>query len=70
MSNINELFKKELEVVNIGLEMFRNDLVKQGTKVNQVNFIPPADGSEEIIEALDYLDTKHIKVQRQCMFTL
>lgn len=63
MSKINELFKKDLEVVNIGLEMFRNDLSEQGTKVNQVKFVPPADGSEEVLKALDYFDTEHIKAK-------
>lgn len=61
MSKIDELFKRDLEVVNIGLEMFRNDLSKQGTKVNQVKFAPPADGDEEVLRALDYLDTEHIR---------
>jgi NifU-like protein involved in Fe-S cluster formation len=55
------LFKTDLEVVNIGLEMFRNDLVKQGTKVNQVKFLPPADGDEEVLKALDYLDSDPIR---------
>lgn len=63
MSNINELFKKDIEVVNIGLEMFRDDLSKQSVKVNQVKFVPPADGDEEVLKALDYLDTDHIKAK-------
>lgn len=58
---INELFKKDLEVVNVGIEMFRDDLSKQGTKVNQVRFVPPADGDEEVLKALDYLDLEHIR---------
>ena len=40
----NKLFSQDLEVVNIGLEMFQNDLTKQGVKVNQVKFVPPAGG--------------------------
>lgn len=63
MSKINEVFKKELEIVNIGLEMFRDDLKEQGVKVNQVKFIPPADGDEEVLNALDYLDTEQIKLK-------
>lgn len=58
---INELFKKDLEVVNVGIEMFRDDLSKQGTKVHQVRFLPPADGDEEVLKALDYLDLEHIR---------
>jgi len=58
---INELFKNELEVVNIGLEMFRDDLSRQGIKVNHVQFAPPADGDEDVLAALDYLDLGPIK---------
>lgn len=58
---VNGLFKEDLEVVNIGLEMFRDDLVKQNTKVNHVQFHPPADGDLEVIKALDYLDSDHIR---------
>lgn len=61
MSKINELFKKDLEVINIGLEMFRDDLNNQDAKVNQVRFVPPADGDEEVLKALDYLDSEHIR---------
>ena len=61
MTTINGLFKNELEVVNIGLEMFKKDLTDQGVKVSQVNFLPPADGDVEVLEALDYLDTPAIK---------
>ena len=57
----NKLFSQDLEVVNIGLEMFQNDLTKQGVKVNQVKFVPPAGGDEAVLEALDYLETEHIK---------
>ncbi|WP_101876509.1 DUF1116 domain-containing protein [Lachnoclostridium edouardi] len=57
----NKFFSQDLEVVNIGLEMFQNDLTKQGVKVNQVKFVPPAGGDEAVLEALDYLETEHIK---------
>lgn len=58
---IRELFKSDLEVVNIGLEMFQKDLQKQGVKVHQVQFVPPADGDDEVLEALDYLSTEPVK---------
>ncbi|SFN72887.1 DUF1116 domain-containing protein [Proteiniclasticum ruminis] len=61
MVKINELFSSELEVVNVGLEMFKEDLNSQGVKVSQVNFMPPADGDEEVLAALDYLDTPGIR---------
>jgi hypothetical protein len=58
---MNEIFNNELEVINVGLEMFKSDLSEQGVKVSQVNFIPPADGDVEVLEALDYLDTPGIR---------
>lgn len=61
MVKINELFSSELEVVNVGLEMFKEDLNSQGVKVSQVNFMPPADGDEEVLAAMDYLDTPGIR---------
>lgn len=61
MNGINELFKNELEVVNIGLEMFKDDLSTQRVKVSQVNFLPPADGDVLVLDALDYLDKPGIK---------
>lgn len=35
--------KTDLEVVNIGLKMFKDNLQEQGVKVNQVEFFRPAD---------------------------
>ena len=61
MGKINELFSSDLEVVNVGLEMFKEDLNSQWVKVSQVNFMPPADGDEEVLAALDYLDTPGIR---------
>ena len=61
----NKLFSQDLEVVNIGLEMFQNDLTKQGVKVNQVKFVPPAGGDEAVLEALDYLE-KELYSQDRC----
>ena len=40
--------------------MFQNDLTKQGVKVNQVKFVPPAGGDEAVLEALDYLETEPV----------
>lgn len=61
MSRINDLLSKPLEVVNIGIDMFREDLNEQDVKVAQVNFLPPADGDLEVLNALDYLDTPGIR---------
>ncbi len=40
MSKINELFNKELKVINVGLESFHNDLENQEVKSTHVNWRP------------------------------
>ena len=37
MGKINELFKKDLSVINMGLESFYKDLKKQEVKVVQMD---------------------------------
>ena len=36
--SVNDLFKQELKVVNLGLKSFHNDLKSQGVTVVQVNW--------------------------------
>lgn len=61
MSNFNNLLNKPLEVVNIGLDLFKDDLNDQDVNVSQVSFLPPADGDIGVLNALDYLDSPAIK---------
>jgi hypothetical protein len=49
------LFSSELKVINIGLEIFRDDLVSQSVKVVQVNFTPPAKIEREYEDILSKL---------------
>ncbi|MBO8159995.1 MAG: DUF1116 domain-containing protein [Thermosipho sp. (in: Bacteria)] len=42
------LFNKELEIVNIGLKSFYEDLKKQGAKVVHVDWKPPLGGSRSL----------------------
>lgn len=55
MSKINELFKKDLKVVNIGLESFYNDLKKQEVPVTHVNWRPSAGGNKKLASLLSRL---------------
>lgn len=57
---IKELFGKELEVINVGLELFGGDLAAQEVPVRQVRFAPPAGGDPRVPDALDYLDRPEI----------
>jgi hypothetical protein len=54
MSSITDLFDK-VNVINVGLEMFRDDIVRQGGAVTQIDWRPPAGGKPELIAALDVL---------------
>lgn len=60
MSRINELFKSELHVINVGLEMFKDDILKQKGNVTHLEWKPPAGGKPELIAALDALEQEGI----------
>ena len=57
MNRINELFKKELKVVNIGLDSFYKELKEKEVEVDviHVNWRPPAGGNKKMIKLLDKL---------------
>jgi len=55
MSKVNELFKTELKVVNIGLESFYSDLKKQKVPVVHVNWRPSAGGNKKMASLLSRL---------------
>lgn len=55
MSKINELFNKELKIINIGLESFYTDLKKQNHSVVQVDWRPVAGGSKKLASLLSKL---------------
>ena len=60
MKSVKDLLTQDVEIINVGLEMFKDDLVSQGVKTTQVNFLPPADGDFEVLSALDYLNSPGI----------
>ncbi|MCK4338728.1 MAG: DUF1116 domain-containing protein [Candidatus Cloacimonetes bacterium] len=47
---IDDLFKKELNVINIGLTSFKESLENVNTKVIQVDWKPPAGVDENVLE--------------------
>lgn len=55
MSKINELFNKEVKVINIGLESFYNDLKKQKVSTIHVNWRPAAGGNKKLASLLSRL---------------
>ena len=56
MDGNENLFKKELKVINIGIEMFADDLEKQDVKVIHVNWQPPAGGDLDLLKILEKLE--------------
>jgi hypothetical protein len=54
MSSINDLFSK-VSVINVGLEMFKDDIEKQGGSAVHLDWRPPAGGKPELIDALEAL---------------
>lgn len=51
-----ELFNQELKVVNLGLQDFAANLNdRDNVQVIHVDWSPPADGDEELLDLLDKL---------------
>lgn len=64
MKSINQLFTEELKIINIGTSNFRDDLLLQGKEVLQLDWAPPAGGSQALIEALDQLAGRREEIQK------
>lgn len=60
MSRINDLFKNELHVINVGIEYFKDDMVQQKASVTHLDWQPPGGGKPELIQALDKLERPEI----------
>lgn len=56
VKKINELFSKELKVINMGLDSFADSLRKEEVEVLQMDWKPPAGGDKHLISLLDKLD--------------
>lgn len=50
--SVNDLFRQELKVINLGLKSFHNDLASQGVTVVQVNWKPKAGGKKNMLDLL------------------
>lgn len=49
------LFSQPLNVINVGIAMFSDDLKKQHTAVTQLDWTPPGQGNMRVVNALDAL---------------
>lgn len=50
-----ELFRSELVVINVGIELFGEAIRSQNVKVVQVDWKPPAGGDQDMIDILEAL---------------
>jgi FdrA protein len=57
VKRINELFKKELKVINMGLDSFADTLRKEQVQVLQMDWKPPAGGDKRLVALLDKLES-------------
>lgn len=55
VKRINELFRKDLKVINVGLDSFAENLRKEEVKVLQMDWKPPAGGDKRLISLLEKL---------------
>lgn len=55
---VNELFKEELKVVNMGLRSFANDVKSQNVPVIHVDWRPVAGGNKKLTSLLSKLKSK------------
>ena len=58
MSEKEKLFNKNLKVINIGIEMFADDLERQNVDVIHVNWQPPAGGDLDVLKLLEKLEKR------------
>ncbi len=56
MAEKEKLFNKELKVINIGIEMFADDLERQDVDVIHVDWQPPAGGDLDVLKLLEKLE--------------
>ena len=56
VKKINELFNEDLVVINMGLDVFGENLKKEEVKVVPMNWKPPAGGNKKLISLLEKLD--------------
>lgn len=55
MEKINKLFNSDLNVINLGLAGFAEELDEQGVDAIHVDWKPPAGGNEKVQNLLDQL---------------
>ncbi len=52
VKKINDLFKQDLVIVNMGLESFAENLRREEVRVLQMDWRPPAGGDKKLVSLL------------------
>lgn len=53
--SINDLFGKDLKIINIGMDSFKDNLKELGYETIQLDWAPPAGGDTNVMDALALL---------------
>ena len=65
MRNImNQILQEDLNIINVGLKGFEQDMEKQGAAVCQVDWKPVAGGNRKILDALDRIESLRDKIEK------
>lgn len=66
MSKLTELFTEELNLINVGIESFKEEAEGQGAHATHLDWMPPGGGKPAIIRALEKLEDPAIaeKIER------
>ena len=54
-TKVDELLRKPLVVINLGLKKFSESLEEQKVEAVQVDWVPPAGGDKAMVDLLDQL---------------
>ncbi len=52
VKKINDLFKQDLVIINMGLESFAENLRREEVRVLQMDWRPPAGGDQKLVSLL------------------
>ncbi len=63
MSDLNNIFKQTIKVINIGIPSFAQDLTQQGIMNVHVDWRPPAGGNRKIQALLEKVNQWQEKVR-------
>ncbi len=61
MGTVKEFLNSKLNVINVGIGSFKDDLLAQNAEVTHLEWTPPGSGNPDLIAALDKLENSSIR---------